>query len=48
MITAKFGDHLRSKTAVAMVDEVVCKIICHSICVLITEAEALNLDGDDV
>jgi hypothetical protein len=28
MIKAKFRDHVRSKTDVAMVNEVLCKIIC--------------------
>ncbi len=32
MIKAKFRDHVRSKTDVAMVNEVLCKIICHNIC----------------
>ena len=35
MIKAKFRDHVRSKTDVAMVNEVLCKIICHNICCLI-------------
>jgi hypothetical protein len=34
MIKAKFRDHVRSKTDVAMVNEVLCKIICHNICCL--------------
>src|SRR5262245_17565169 len=34
MIKAKFPDHVRSKTPVAMVNEVLCKLICHDICVL--------------
>jgi hypothetical protein len=38
MIKAKFRDSVRSKTPVAMVNEVLCKIICHNICVLIQEA----------
>jgi transposase len=37
MIKAKFGDAVRSKTDVAMVNEVLCKIICHNICCLIQE-----------
>jgi hypothetical protein len=32
MIEAKFCDHARSKTDVAMVNEVLCKIVCHNIC----------------
>ena len=38
MIKAKFRDNVRSKTPVAMVNEVLCKLICHNICVLIQEA----------
>ncbi len=38
MIKAKFRDHVRSKTPVAMVNEVLCKLICHNICVLVQEA----------
>lgn len=44
MIKAKFRDHVRSKSSVAMVNEVLCKIICHNICVLIQEAEELGVD----
>jgi transposase len=43
MIKAKFGDHLRSKTDVTMVNEVLCKIICHNICCLIQEAHELGI-----
>ena len=42
MIKAKFRDHVRSKTPVAMVNEVLCKIICHNICVLIQETHELG------
>ena len=38
-----FGDHLRSKTDVAMVNEALCKIICHNICCLIQEAQELGI-----
>jgi hypothetical protein len=44
MIKAKFRDHVRSKTPVAMVNEVLCKIICHNICVLVQEAHDLGID----
>jgi transposase len=43
MIKAKFRDHVRSKTDVAMVNEVLCKIICHNICCLIQEAHELGI-----
>ena len=38
MIKAKFRDHVRSKTDVAMVNEVLCKILCHNLCCLIQES----------
>ena len=41
---AKFRDHVRSKTPVAMVNEVFCKLICHNICVLIQEAHELGIN----
>lgn len=44
MIKAKFGDHVRSKTDVAMINEVLCKIICHNVCCLIQEAHELGID----
>jgi transposase len=37
MIKAKFGDFLRSKSKEAQVNEVICKVICHNLCVLIQE-----------
>jgi transposase len=44
MIKAKFRDHVRSKTDVAMVNEVLCKIICHNICCLIHESYELGIE----
>lgn len=44
MIKAKFRDHVRSKTDVAMKNEVLCKIICHNICCLIQETHELGID----
>jgi transposase len=44
MIKAKFRDHVRSKTDVAMVNEVLCKIICHNICCLIHESCELGIE----
>jgi hypothetical protein len=34
MVKAKFRDHMRSKTDVAMTNEVLCKFLCHNICVV--------------
>ena len=35
---------VRSKTDVAMKNEVLCKIICHNICCLIQESHELGID----
>jgi transposase len=35
MIKAKFGEVVRAKLPVAQVNEVLCKILCHNLCVLI-------------
>jgi hypothetical protein len=43
MIKAKFGDAVPSKTDIAMVNEVLCKIICHNICCVIQEAHELGI-----
>ena len=46
MIKAKFRDHVRSKTDVAMKNEVLCKILCHNICVLIQEMYELGIEPE--
>jgi transposase len=45
MIKAKFRDHVRSKTDVAMVNEVLCKVLCHNICCLIQESYELGISA---
>src|ERR1700685_433246 len=45
MIKAKFRDHVRSKTDVAMRNEALCKILCHNICVLIQEMYELGIEA---
>ena len=34
MVKAKFRDHVRSRSGAAMVNEVLCKFLCHNICVV--------------
>lgn len=34
MVKAKFRDHIRSRNSTAMVNEVLCKFLCHNICVV--------------
>jgi transposase len=44
MIKTKFGDSVRSKTRMAQINEVLCKILCHNICVLIQEMHELGIE----
>jgi transposase len=44
MMKRKFGDGLRSKSEVAMVNETLCKVICHNLVVLIHEMYELGID----
>ena len=44
MIKAKFGASVRSKSPVAQVNEVLCKILCHNICVLLQSIAELGLE----
>ena len=44
MMKRKFGDSVRSKTDVAMANEVLCKILCHNLVVLIHEMHELGID----
>ena len=46
MIKKKFGSEVRSKTEIAMFNEVLCKIVCHNICCLISSMFELGLDLD--
>ena len=44
MVKTKFGDFVRSKTWTAQINEVLCKIICHNICVVIQEMHELGIN----
>lgn len=44
MIKAKFGGAVRTKSPVAQVNEVLCKVLCHNICVLIQSIFELGLE----
>jgi transposase len=43
MIKSKFGSSLRSKTEVAQINEILCKILCHNLCVLVQSMYELNV-----
>ena len=44
MIKSKFGEHIRSKTGTAMVNELLCKVLCHNICVVIQSMYELGVE----
>jgi len=44
MIKGKFGSSVRAKTPIAQVNEVLCKVLCHNICVLIQSIYELGLE----
>ncbi|HEY2232936.1 MAG TPA: transposase [Candidatus Angelobacter sp.] len=44
MMKRKFGDSLRSKTDTALVNEALCKVLCHNLVVLIHEMCELNIE----
>jgi transposase len=44
MIKSKFGDGVRSKTEVAQINEVLLKVLCHNICVIIQEMFELGVE----
>lgn len=43
-VKRKFGDSVRSKTDTAMVNEVLCKLLCHNLCCLIQEQHELGIE----
>ena len=52
MVKAKFGDSLRSKSDDAMVNEALCKVLCHNLCCLISSMYELGVNpvfwGDEL
>jgi transposase len=44
MIKAKFGERLRSKTATAQINEVLCKILAHNLCCVIQSMYELGIE----
>jgi len=45
-IKTKFKDNIRSKSATAQVNELLCKVLCHNLCVVIQEINELGLKGE--
>lgn len=45
MIKAKFGQRLRSKTLTAQINEALCKVLCHNLCVVIQSVHELGIEA---
>ena len=45
MIKSKFGSRIRSKSGTAMVNEVLCKVLCHNLCVLVQSVYELGIEA---
>jgi transposase len=45
MMKRKFGDSIRSKTDIAMINETLCKVLCHNLVVLIHEMQELGIEA---
>ena len=46
MVKSKFGDSVRSKTDIACINEILLKVLCHNICVLISEMFELGIQPE--
>ncbi len=44
MIKGKFGDSLRSKSDVGQINEALCKVLCHNLCVLVQAMQELVIE----
>jgi transposase len=46
MVKAKYSENLRSKTKEAQINEILLKVLCHNICVVIQEMNELGISGE--
>jgi transposase len=44
MIKSKFGQRLRSRTLTAQVNEALCKVLCHNLCVVLQSVHELGIE----
>lgn len=45
MIKSKFGQRLRSKSLTAQINEALCKVLCHNLCVLVQSIHELGIEA---
>jgi transposase len=48
MIKANFGEKLKSKTETAQVNEALCKVLCHNVCVVLQSIYELGIEAEFV
>jgi transposase len=46
MIKSKFDQHLRSRTLTAQINEALCKVLCHNLCVVIQSVHELGIESN--
>ncbi len=46
MIKAKFGERIKSKTAISQTNEALCKILCHNLCCVVQSIYELGIEPD--
>ena len=46
MIKAKFGQRLHSRTLTAQINEALCKVLCHNLCVVIQSVDELAIEAE--
>jgi hypothetical protein len=44
MIKSKFGQRLRSKSLTAQINEALCKVLCHNLCVVIQSVHEQGIE----
>ena len=44
MLKAKFGDSVPSKSDTGQINEALCKVLCHNICVLVQAMHELGIE----
>lgn len=46
MIKSKFGQRLRSRTLTAQINEALCKVLCHNLCVVLQSVHELGIEAN--